>query len=55
MLTDKITIMKTSNNMSNKDIYYICQSCRYLKLADNYNYCPKCGVKIEWKTDEKYK
>ncbi len=29
----------------------VCPDCEYIRLATNYNYCPKCGCKLMLRKD----
>lgn len=30
--------------------YYVCPNCKHSDIEEDYNYCPKCGYQINWKS-----
>lgn len=31
-----------------KDHYYYCGNCRFGAIHKSHNFCPRCGIKINW-------
>lgn len=51
----RIIIINKENYIPNYEIadwlcWYICPNCKNKDINANFNYCPKCGYQINWKS-----
>jgi hypothetical protein len=54
-LVDKATPKKVTQFEHEGNLYCWCSKCDHVEMIreiDFMNYCPNCGQKLEWSTDE---
>lgn len=47
-----ITNKEYSSESDQGEYIYECSKCHNTRLMGDYSYCPDCGAKLDWKTEE---